>query len=729
MKSVTLLIKDMDCAEEVGILKKALLPLVEDESRLTFDVLARKLTVDLTGLPVSRDQIIATVAKTGMKAEPFVDVLPSCACCSGVCPPKDSFWSRHGRLLLCAASGAFWVLGFAVVAFERGSLLAVFKEGHVFPPAVTVLWLTAALMGVWHVLPKAVHSLRSLSLDMNLLMAVAVTGAMAIGEYSEGASVAFLFALANQLESWSVGRARRAIQALMRIAPPTALVLAEGSPHPSERRVEEVPVGSLVLVRPGDRVPLDGLVHKGSSSVDQSPITGESMPVPKGAGDFVYAGTFNADGALEVETTKLSSDTTLARIMHMVEAAQSRRAKAVQWVEKFALVYTPVMVSLALLVAVVPPLFLGGNWTEWFYQALVVLVISCPCALVISTPVSIVAGLASAARNGVLIKGGVFLETPASITAIALDKTGTLTHGRPAVSRVMAYPGTTEGELLAIAAALESRSSHPLAQAILRHARSLGIDPPAVEESKVLPGRGAAGRIQNTHYFVGNERMLREDAAQLLSPEVDTILDSQFHQAGTMAFVWDNSRLLGMLALEDKVRPESRNAIEALKRLGIRRIIMLTGDNERTARDIAEQTGVTEFQAELLPEAKTRFVSEMVEAGERVAMVGDGVNDAPALAVANLGVAMGAIGTDVAIETSDMALMSDDLSKLPWLIRHSRRVLSTIRQNIVFALGLKIVFLVLAFLQLATLWTAILADMGASLIVIFNGLRLLRIRK
>lgn len=387
------------------------------------------------------------------------------------------------------------------------------------------------------------------------------------------------------------------------------------------------------------------------------------------------------------------------------------------------------MVSLALLVAVVPPLFLGGNWTEWFYQALVVLVISCPCALVISTPVSIVAGLASAARNGVLIKGGVFLETPASITAIALDKTGTLTHGRPAVSRVMAYPGTTEGELLAIAAALESRSSHPLAQAILRHARSLGIDPPAVEESKVLPGRGAAGRIQNTHYFVGNERMLREDAAQLLSPEVDTILDSQFHQAGTMAFVWDNSRLLGMLALEDKVRPESRNAIEALKRLGIRRIIMLTGDNERTARDIAEQTGVTEFQAELLPEAKTRFVSEMVEAGERVAMVGDGVNDAPALAVANLGVAMGAIGTDVAIETSDMALMSDDLSKLPWLIRHSRRVLSTIRQNIVFALGLKIVFLVLAFLQLATLWTAILADMGASLIVIFNGLRLLRIRK
>ena len=616
-----------------------------------------------------------------------------------------------------------------MVAFERGSLLAVLKEGHVFPPAVTVLWLTAALMGVWHVLPKAVHSLRSLSLDMNLLMAVAVTGAMAIGEYSEGASVAFLFALANQLESWSVGRARRAIQALMRIAPPTALVLAEGSPHPSERRVEEVPVGSLVLVRPGDRVPLDGLVHKGSSSVDQSPITGESMPVPKGAGDFVYAGTFNADGALEVETTKLSSDTTLARIMHMVEAAQSRRAKAVQWVEKFALVYTPVMVSLALLVAVVPPLFLGGNWTEWFYQALVVLVISCPCALVISTPVSIVAGLASAARNGVLIKGGVFLETPASITAIALDKTGTLTHGRPAVSRVMAYPGTTEGELLAIAAALESRSSHPLAQAILRHARSLGIDPPAVEESKVLPGRGAAGRIQNTHYFVGNERMLREDAAQLLSPEVDTILDSQFHQAGTMAFVWDNSRLLGMLALEDKVRPESRNAIEALKRLGIRRIIMLTGDNERTARDIAEQTGVTEFQAELLPEAKTRFVSEMVEAGERVAMVGDGVNDAPALAVANLGVAMGAIGTDVAIETSDMALMSDDLSKLPWLIRHSRRVLSTIRQNIVFALGLKIVFLVLAFLQLATLWTAILADMGASLIVIFNGLRLLRIRK
>lgn len=727
MESVTLIIKDMDCAEEVGILKKALIPLVGAESRLAFDVLARKLTVDLTGLPVGRDQVVAAVAKTGMKAE--TEALPQCACCGGVCPTKDSFWSRHGRLLLCATSGALWALGFAVVAFERGSLLAVFKEGHVFPLAATVLWLAAALIGVWHVLPKAVHSIRSLHLDMNLLMAVAVTGAMAIGEYSEGASVAFLFALANQLESWSVGRARRAIQALMSISPQTALVLAEGALQPVEKRVEDVPVGTLILVRPGDRVPLDGVVRGGTSSVDQSPITGESMPVPKGPEDSVYAGTINADGALEVETTKRSTDTTLARIMHMVEAAQSRRAKAVQWVEKFALIYTPVMVGLSLLVAIVPPLFLGGSWTEWFYQALVVLVISCPCALVISTPVSIVAGLASAARNGVLIKGGVYLETPAGITAVALDKTGTLTHGRPAVTRVVAHSGATEGEMLAIAAALESRSSHPLAQAILRHARSLGIDPPSVEDAKLLPGRGAYGRIQNSRYFVGNERMLREEAARLLTPEADTLLEKQALHAGTTVFVWDDSRLLGMLAIEDKVRPESKKAVEALKNLGIRRVVMLTGDNERTARAMAEQTGVTEFRADLLPEAKTRFVSEMVEAGERVAMVGDGVNDAPALAVSTLGIAMGAVGTDVAIETADMALMSDDLSKLPWLIRHSRRVLSTIRQNIAFALGLKIMFLALAFLQLATLWAAIMADVGASLIVIFNGLRLLQLRK
>lgn len=595
--------------------------------------------------------------------------------------------------------------------------------------AAKLLWILASLGGVWHVLPKAVHSLRSLRPDMNLLMVLAVAGAMAIGEFSEGASVAFLFALANQLESWSVARASNAIQALMSLAPDKALVLSPSSPTPIETRVEDVPLGALVLVRPGDRIPLDGIVRSGISAVDQSPITGESMPVGKEAGDVVFAGTINADGALEIETTKPASESTLARIMRMVEQAQSKRARAVQWVEKFAAFYTPVMIGVAILFAVVPPLFFGGDWSRWFYEALVILVISCPCALVISTPVSIVAGLASAARNGVLIKGGVFMEVPATLTAVALDKTGTLTHGRPAVTNVSVLNGVSEGELLGIAAALESRSSHPLAQAIVRHAASLGANPVQVEEAQARPGLGAQGRIQGREHFIGNLRFLNEFSDVTQTTELKAVLARHEQSPGTAILVWNTEKVLGCMLLEDKVRPQSKAALAELKALGVETIVMLSGDNAKTAEKIAAQTGVTEFRSDLMPEDKTRAVEELVQSGKRVAMVGDGINDAPALAAAHLGVAMGAIGTDVAIETADVALMSDDLSKLPWLIRHSRRTLGTIKANIGFALAIKAVFLLLAVFQIATLWTAILADMGSSLLVIFNGLRLLRVRQ
>jgi Cd2+/Zn2+-exporting ATPase len=728
MNILTFRIMDMDCAEEVAILIRVLTPLVGQESRLTFDLLQRKLKVDVSGLLVSADQIVQAINETGMKAEPFVETLPSCACCGGAYSPKGSLWERRGREMLCALSGLLWASGLAMAMAEHGSFLAAFKGGASAPVAAKFLFILAAIGGVWHVLPKAARSLRSLRPDMNLLMVLAVSGAMTIGEYSEGASVAFLFALANQLEAWSVGRARNAIQALMTLAPDKAFVFSPPSPTPVETPVEAVPTGALILVRPGDRIPLDGVVRSGASAVDQSPITGESMPVAKTTGDVVFAGAINVEGALEVETTKPASESTLARILRMVEESQSRRAKAVQWVEKFAAVYTPVMVGVSLLFALVPPLLFGGAWDEWFYEALVILVISCPCALVISTPVSIVAALASAARNGVLVKGGVFLEVPASLNAIALDKTGTLTHGRPAVTAVTPLNGTPEKELLGIASALESRSSHPVAQAIMRHASSMGASPAQVEDAQARPGLGAQGRIQDTIYYIGNRRFLDETNGSARTVELEKALDRHEQSAGTVVLVWTAGRVLGCLTVEDKVRPQTRDALAELKSLGVDTIVMLTGDNSKTAEKIAAETGVTQYRSDLMPEDKTRVVAELVASGKRVGMVGDGVNDAPALAASHLGIAMGSIGTDVAIETADVALMSDDLEKLPWLIRHSRRTMGIIKANTGFALGIKSVFLVLAMFQVATLWTAILADLGTSLLVIFNGLRLLRIR-
>ncbi|MFP5220672.1 MAG: heavy metal translocating P-type ATPase [Acidobacteriota bacterium] len=729
MSYLTFRVKDMDCAEETAILTRALLPLVGQESRLGFDIMQRRLKVDATGLPVDEKQITAAIDATGMKAEQVAEAIGACACCGGECSESGSFWERRGREVLCAVSGLLWAGGLALMMAEHGSVLAAFQESDSAPMAAKALWILAALCGVWHVLPKAAYSLRTLRPDMNLLMVLAVAGAMIIGEYSEGASVAFLFALANQLEAWSVGRARNAIQALMSLAPDKALVLAPLMTTPVETPVEAVPAGTRILVRPGDRIPLDGVVRSGASAVDQSPITGESMPVAKAAGDEVFAGTINAEGALEVETTRPASESTLARIMRMVEEAQSRRAKAVQWVEKFAAVYTPVMVGVSLLFAVVPPLFFGGAWDRWFYEALVILVISCPCALVISTPVSIVAALASAARNGVLVKGGVFLEVPATLEALALDKTGTLTHGRPSVTGVIPLEATSELELLGVAAALESRSSHPVAQAVMRHAATMGASPVPVADAQARPGLGAQGVISGEAYFIGNLRFLDESGNAPRTPELKEALERLERSAATVVLVWTAGRVLGLIAVEDKVRPQSRAALAELQHLGVSTIVMLTGDNARTAEKIAAQTGVTEYRSDLMPEDKTRVVSELVASGRRVGMVGDGVNDAPALAASHLGIAMGSIGTDVAIETADVALMSDDLSKLPWLIRHSRRTMGVIKANIWFALGIKAVFLVMAVLQVATLWTAILADLGTSLLVIFNGLRLLRIRR
>ena len=712
-------IHGMDCAEEVAVLKREVGPVVGGEDRLGFDILNGRMTVTPASSDVSPESIRQAVARTGMRAEDWRNEPAG--------PRDEGFWQRRGRTVLTAASGFFTALGFLVhVWTARGLQAALGSEGmgaaHDVPLTARALYGLGTLAGAWYVLPKAWFAARRLRPDMNLLMTVAVLGAMLIGEWFEASTVAFLFALSLALESWSVGRARRAVAALMDLTPPTARLL-RGDGSEEEVAPDRVPVGSPFLVRPGERIPLDGRVVRGVSEVNQAPITGESVPVPKTEGKEVFAGTINGDGALTVECTKPAGDTTLAHIIRLVGEAQSRRAPSEQWVEKFARVYTPAVMGLAVAVLLVPPLFFGGAWQDWFYRSLVLLVIACPCALVISTPVSIVAALTASARKGVLIKGGLYVEAPARLEAVALDKTGTLTEGKPKVVEVVTLSGHDEKELLERAAALEAHSTHPLASAILAYAQQRGVAARPAEEYQIIQGKGATGRFNGEDYWLGSHRYLEERGQE--TGEVHQKLEALSAVGRTVVVVGKATHVCGFIALADTVRPGAKQTLQALRDAGVKHIVMLTGDNRGTAEAIARETGVDEVHAELLPADKVTAVEALVAKYGRVAMVGDGVNDAPALGRATLGIAMGAAGSDAAIETADIALMSDDLSKLPWLVRHSRRTLGVIRQNIVFSLAVKALFMGLTFAGYSSLWGAIAADTGASLLVIFNGLRLL----
>jgi Cd2+/Zn2+-exporting ATPase len=595
-------------------------------------------------------------------------------------------------------------------------------DGAVATPAI-VCYLIGILAGLYLVLPKAWRALVTLRPDMNLLMSVAVIGAIAIGEWFEGAAVAFLFSLSLLLESWSIGRARRAIASLMDLTPPVAHLRHE-SGEVRDVVPAEVPVGSTLIIRPGEKIPLDGEVTVGISDVNQAPITGESVPVEKQVGSEVFAGTINGDGLLEMRSTKAAEDTTLARIIQMVGDAGSKRAPSEKWVEKFAAVYTPVVMAVALLMLLIPTLLLGQPWSVWIYRSLVLLVIACPCALVISTPVSVVASLAAAARNGVLVKGGVFIELPGKLVAIAMDKTGTLTKGAPEVIDVVPMNDHDEEELLTRGGALELNSNHPLARAIVDETKKRGMTMPPAESFETIQGKGATGVINGKSYWLGSHRYLEQRGQE--TPEVHQQLEAMQEAGRTVVVIGNDQHVCGFITLADAIRDETREAIKTLHQVGIKQIVMLTGDNEGTAKAIGKESGIDEVHAELLPEDKVAAVEQLVSRYEHVAMIGDGVNDAPALARASLGLAMGAAGSDAAIETADIALMSDDLSKLPWLIEHSRRTLSIIRQNIWFSLAIKALFVVLTLAGVASLWAAIAADMGASLLVIANGLRLLR---
>lgn len=559
-------------------------------------------------------------------------------------------------------------------------------------------------------------------------MTVAIIGAAIIGEWSESAVVVILFAISEVLERYSMDKARASIRSLMDIAPKEALV------RRNEREflvnVNEIVVGDIMVVKPGEKIAMDGDVVAGFSAVNQAAITGESVPAEKNPGDEVFAGTLNGEGLLEVKITKLVDDTTIAKIIHLVEEAQAEKAPSQAFVDRFAKYYTPIIILVAFLVAIFPPLLFGADWSEWIYQGLAVLVVGCPCALVISTPVSIVTAIGNAAKNGVLIKGGVYLEEMGMLKAIAFDKTGTLTKGIPAVTDYKVLSSYDCNELLSVIAALENKSEHPLAASIVRKAESDNITfkDTVIEEFTSVTGKGIKGTVDRVTYYIGSPKYLDGIISTGIPSNINAEISLLQDEGKTVMAVGTASEMLAIIAVADEVRESSREVISRLHELGIEKTIMLTGDNSGTAKAIGREAGVSEIESELLPEDKLSFIKELQKKHNKVAMVGDGINDAPALAAATIGIAMGGAGTDTALETADIALMADDLKKLPFTIKLSRQTLSIIKQNITFAIGVKLFALLLVIPGWLTLWIAIFADMGATLIVTLNGLRLLKVK-
>ena len=693
----TFRIEGMDCHEEVAILERTLKRLTGIEA-LDADVMAQRLRVKHDAAVVSPTRIAEAVARTGMRAwlEHETAVQPSTL--------------TRSRTRLVAGSAAALAVGLAA------PLLPAIR------PAAWIFFAVAVALAGIHPARRAWVSIRSRVLDINVLMVVAVAGAMALGEWSEAASVVFLFALAQLLETRAMERARGAIRSLMDLAPADALVRAPAGDELVP--VDDVRVGDVVIVRPGEKIPLDGRVRAGDSHVNEAPVTGESLPVEKRLGAEVFAGTINGRGALEIDVTRIGRDSTIARVVHLVERAQAQRAPSQTFVDRFARIYTPVVLTFAALVAAAGPLVFGGSFGDWIYRSLVLLVISCPCALVISTPVSIVSALAAAARKGVLIKGGARLEQLAAVRCIAFDKTGTLTCGRLRVVHVASTDGLPPPEVLRLAASLESRSEHPIGRAIVGHAIDERLGFAGADGFQALPGRGAEGQVGGDRVIVGNHRLFEERG--LCSPAMHERLEAMTASGCSTVMVARGGETVGLIGVADEARPSARAVVEMLREHGIAHVVLLTGDQESSAKAIAAGLGIAEYRAALLPEDKVAAVEELKQRYGTLAMVGDGVNDAPALATADVGIAMGAAGTAAALETADVALMADELPKIPFAIRLSRAASRNIRMNIAFSLLLKGAFLVMAFTGVATLWMAVVADMGASLIVIGNALRLLR---
>ncbi|MBF0180495.1 MAG: heavy metal translocating P-type ATPase [Magnetococcales bacterium] len=690
---MVLRISKLCCPTEAELIRKALGGMREI-THLDFDFMRRELILRHRG--ASRIAIDAALRAVDM--EPDRTTVPA----TGV--------SRR----------EWWMTGLSGVA-ALGAELLVFGGIEETSPWIAGLAAASILTGGTGTLKRGWIALRNLTLNIHFLMSLAVLGAMVIGQWPEAAMVVFLFSLAERIEVLSMDRARNAIRGLMALAPETATIRDAAGAWRTVPAAA-VTVESVARVKPGERIALDGLVINGRSDVNQAPITGESVPVAKEAGMPLYAGSINGSGVLEYRVTADFKHSTLARIIDTVQEAQAKRAPMQRFVERFAGYYTPSVVGIATFIALAPPLLTGASFPSWFYNALVMLVVACPCALVISTPVTVVSGLAAGARRGILIKGGLYLEQAHALKAVALDKTGTLTHGRLEMTDCIVLGGHDRERMLRLAASLESHSEHAVASAITA-ARDQGRPLLHVRDFEALPGKGARGSVAGERYSIGNHRLLEE--LGLCRPEVEEILLPLERDEKTVVVLASASEPLAIIAVADRMREHAPEAVAALRELGVA-VTMLTGDNRATARAVARHAGIEDARAELLPEEKLAAVEELTTRHGMVAMVGDGINDAPALARASIGIAMGTTGTDTALETADVAIMNDDLRKVAEFVRLSRATRRILWQNIALALGIKGGFLLLAGMGVATLWMAVLADMGTSLLVIFNGRRLLR---
>lgn len=690
-------IPNMDCPTEEREIREALIP-VSGIDGLNFVLAARTLTI--LGQATSQAAAVAAIKKAGFEVMQLTEA-----------QGKDDEHNLTSDFFRPASGLVFAIAAEGLDYFAPGT--PVF-QGVGMALAACAIWL-----GGFSVYKKGFTALFRGRLNMNALMTVAVTGAFIIGQWPEAAMVMTLFAIAELIEARSVDRARNAIKSLMSLAPEEADIK---QPDGTWLRLQSSSVGlnAVVRVRPGERLPLDGIVTAGTSAVNQAPVTGESLPVDKQVGDTVFAGTINEAGTLEFRVTALASNTTLARIIHTVEEAQATLAPTQRFVDKFAAIYTPAVFLLALAVAIGTPLIFGWPWLEALYKALVLLVIACPCALVISTPVTVVSGLAAAARGGILIKGGVYLEEARNIKAIALDKTGTITEGKPKLVVSEALNGNLQEDIEQLAATLASASDHPVSKAI---AQGLPASSIHAENFRALPGRGTQADLAGVRYVLGNHRLIEE--RNQCTSELEARLKIYEEAGRTVTLLASDAGVMGLFAVADTIKASAREAIAELGKLGITSI-MLTGDNQATATAIAVQAGIEEARGNLLPEDKLQAIKAMQAKYGPTAMTGDGINDAPALAQADIGVAMGAAGTDTAIEAADLVVMNDDLRRIAEVVRLSRKTSSVLWQNISLALGIKAVFFVWAIFGSATMWMAVFADMGASLIVVANGLRLLR---
>jgi Cd2+/Zn2+-exporting ATPase len=669
----------------------------------TTSVVGSNMRVEYRAQEVELDAIIARLRAMGYEAQP-----------ESVVRARAREAPRRPRLreALTAASGVLLTAGLACALLGGPS------------PVCYGLYAAAISVGGFHVARAGLVAMRGGTVDMSVLMTLAIIGAVAIGEWAEGAAVVFLFSLGNTLESQVMKRTRRAIGALLELAPARALVRRDG--EEIVVAAEELARGDTIVVRPGERIATDGVVARGNSPVNQAPLTGESMPVSKGPGDPVYAGTINGLGALEVEVTRTARDNTLASIIELVETAQAQKAPYQRAVDRFARYYTPAVVLGALLTALVPPLVTGESFLPWIYRGLTLLILSCPCALVISTPVAVVAAINSAARSGVLVKGGAYLEALGRVRAMAFDKTGTLTGGRPEVTDVIPCDGATVGEVLELAAAIEEQSEHPIGRAIVTRAHRDGISLHGGREFAAIVGAGATALVNGKHAYAGSAGLFRERGAALDRISQD-LADLEASGKTVVVVGWEQ-RAIGVIGLADQPRPDAEAAIRSLRALGMGPLMMLTGDHRGTAEAISRRLGLDDYHAALLPADKVEVIAQLEQEHDGVVAVGDGINDAPALAAATVGVAMGATGSDAALENADVALMGDNLEKLPFAIRLGRATVANIRQNVAISLAVKFGLLALAAPGLLTLWLAVVGDVGVSLVVIANGLRLLAAR-